>query len=238
MPIQHETSGPVATLSLNGADETNRLTPAMLIELDQLLHRFDADASVRVIPTARSTSASGRARADAIIGQFFNPRSQAAASEVTAWETLFARRTVKPVVAAIRGDCWGSALAIVGLHADIRVAAPSARFGFPEISRGIGAADPVFSRLVDQLPRTTLFWMVETGLTIDAAAAHACHLVNEVVDDARLEQRAIEIAEMIAAVPPAIVQAEKLGLVHLEHAQDADAVVLSRVLATVAQQTR
>jgi enoyl-CoA hydratase/carnithine racemase len=89
--------------------------------------------------------------------------------------------------------------------------------------------------LVDQIPRTTLFWMVETGLTIDAQAAFDCQLINEVVPAAELLSRAEAVANLVAAVPTAIIQAEKLGIVHLDQAQDGDAVVLSRGLASLAQ---
>ncbi len=46
----------------------------------------------------------------------------------------------KPVIAATRGHCIGQGLVYLLLLTDIRFAAPDARFGFPEISKGMGGA--------------------------------------------------------------------------------------------------
>jgi enoyl-CoA hydratase/carnithine racemase len=113
----------------------------------------------------------------------------------------------KPIVAATRGHCIGQGLIYLLLLTDIRFAAADARFGFPEISKGMGGAAHV-SRLATQIPLTVARRMALTGDTLNAEQAAACHLVNEVVPDAELLERALTEARKIAAHPLPAIKAE------------------------------
>ncbi len=102
-----------------------------------------------------------------------------------------------PLVAAVQG--WVMTLAIeLLLAADIRIAAPNARFAQLEIRRGIYP----FGGATVRLPRdagwgNAMRWLL-TGEDYDAAEAHRIGLVQEVVAPGRELDRALELAEMVA----------------------------------------
>lgn len=113
----------------------------------------------------------------------------------------------KPIIAATRGHCLGQGLVYLLLLTDIRFAAPDAKFGFPEIAKGMGGAANV-TQLATYIPSTVAWRMALTGEPLNAEQAAACHLVNEVVDDAALLERALAEAHKIAAHPLAALKAE------------------------------
>lgn len=249
MPISVEAAAGIATISIAGKDSSNTLTPEMCIELHRALVAFDGDSSARVAILRGANGGSFSAGMDAaalssmladlqtltgVARHYVYPHAQRPLPPWIAWRTLFARRTVKPVVAAVRGDCLGLGLTVLGLHTDVRIAAEAALFGFPDIYEGGGSAQAVVSRLTSQIPLATVHWLVQTGLTLDARAAHRYFLVNEVVPDAGLDERARAIAASIAKRPAAALRAEKLAAIHLERAGYDDAVALGAELSALA----
>ncbi|MBM5810627.1 MAG: enoyl-CoA hydratase/isomerase family protein [Gammaproteobacteria bacterium] len=246
MPILREAAGGIATLAIAGADAGNALTPELCVELHAALSACDADPSIRVMILRGaghgSFSVGWDAAASAVLlddlqtlqgvaRHYVYPGAQQPLSPWIAWRTLLAQRTVKPVVAAVRGDCLGLGLVLLGLHTDLRIAADNARFGFPDIHAGLGSAEALVSRLTRQIPLAAVHWLVQTGWLFDAREARRHCLVNEVVPDARLEIRAQELAARIAARPAGALRAEKRAAIHLETAGPDDAVALGAALA-------
>jgi len=249
MPITVEADAGVATISIAGRDAANTLTPELCVELHEALVASDADPGIRAVILRGADGGAFCAGMDAaamaallddlqtlkgVSRHYVYPAGQHPPSPWVVWRSLFARRTVKPVVAAVRGECLGFGLVLLGLHTDLRIAAESAHFGFPDIHEGSGSAQALVSRLTRQIPLATVHWLVQTGLLLDARAAHRCFLVNEVVSDARLDARARAVALRIAARPAAALRAEKLAAIHLETAGYADAVALGTALAEAA----
>jgi enoyl-CoA hydratase/carnithine racemase len=249
MSILMETADGIGTLSIAGADGANAFTPSMCVELHRAFVACDADPLVRVVVLQGGGGGSFSAGWDAaataqlfdelqtlkgVARHYVYPESQEPLSPWIAWRTLLARRTIKPVVAAVRGDCLGLGLVLLGLHTDLRIAAESARFGFPDIYEGSGSAEALVSRLTRQIPVAAVHWLVQTGLLLDAREAHRYCLVNEVVADGQLEARAREVAALIAGRPAAALRAEKQAVIHLENAGYEDATALGAALAAAA----
>lgn len=120
-----------------------------------------------------------------------------------------------PIVAAVTGFALGGGPEIA-LACDLVVAGRSARFGLPEVTRGIIAAAGGIVRLPHQLPRKIAMQMILTGEPIDAGTARRWGLVNEVVDDAddaggpgAVVAAALGLARAVAANAPLAVQASK-----------------------------
>lgn len=113
----------------------------------------------------------------------------------------------KPVIAAVNGMACGGAFYLLG-ESDIILAAESASFFDPHVTYAMPAVfEPVL--LMHRMPFGDLMRMTLTGTSerISAATAQRMGLVSEVVPDAELRDAAIELAETIAANPPAAVQA-------------------------------
>jgi enoyl-CoA hydratase/carnithine racemase len=113
-----------------------------------------------------------------------------------------------PVIAACNGYTLGGG-AVLALACDIRIAAESAWFGFPEVRVGAFASGSGTQRLPRLIGRGRGLDLLLTGRRIDAQEAHAIGLVEYVVPDDQLRQKALEIAGQIAANSPSAVSATK-----------------------------
>ncbi len=114
----------------------------------------------------------------------------------------------KPTIAAINGACLAGGMELA-LACDLRVAAEHARFGLPEVCRGILPGAGGTQRLPRALPLGVALEMILTGAPIDAAAALRWGLVSRVVPAAALLDCALEIAARIAANGPLAVRAAR-----------------------------
>jgi enoyl-CoA hydratase len=114
---------------------------------------------------------------------------------------LYGQRTRKPIVAAVQGTCLTIGIELL-LATDVRIAAASARFAQIEIKRGIypvGGATLRFPREVGW--GNAMRWLL-TGDEFGPDEALRIGLVQEVVDTGRQLERALALAEVIAAQAP------------------------------------
>ena len=95
------------------------------------------------------------------------------------------------------------------LCADLVVASVFAKLGLPEIKLGLVPGGGGTQRCVARLGRNRAAMLLLTGATISATELVAAGLVNEVVEAERLMPRALELADTIAAEPPAAVEGLK-----------------------------
>ena len=106
----------------------------------------------------------------------------------------------KPVVCAVNGLALGGGFELA-MASDIVIAADHATFGMPEVKRGLVGAG-CSTRLSARVPPAIAFEMGFTGDPISVGRAYALGLVNEVVPGAELMDRALEMADRIAANAP------------------------------------
>lgn len=198
--IVYQTHEAIAVITLNNG-RLNILTRALHERLHRTLLRFlrDDQLKVAVLTCEPGTSFSA--------GDDLKEIDLPYADEPDWAELNMMLLRNKPIIAATRGHCIGQGLIYLLLLTDIRFATPDARFGFPEISKGMGGAANV-SRLAAQIPLTLARRMALTGDTLNAEQAAACHLVNEVVPDAELLEHAMSEARKIAAHPLPAIKAE------------------------------
>jgi len=117
-------------------------------------------------------------------------------------------RRSKPVVCAVKGWCLTIGIELL-LASDIRVAAAGTRFRQMEVNRGImpfGGATLRFPQLAGW--GNAMRWLL-TGDEFDAAEAERIGLVQEVTPAGKELERAIELAEHVAACAPMAVQATR-----------------------------
>jgi enoyl-CoA hydratase len=119
---------------------------------------------------------------------------------------LKGRRLTKPLVAAVEGPAIAGGTEILQAT-DIRVAGESARFGVSEARWGLYPLGGSAVRLPRQIPYTVAADILLTGRHITAAEALAIGLVGHVVPDGKALERALELAELVAANGPLAVQA-------------------------------
>jgi enoyl-CoA hydratase/carnithine racemase len=110
-------------------------------------------------------------------------------------------RVKKPVIVAVQGTCLTIGIELM-LATDIRIAAATAKFGQIEIKRGIypvGGATLRFPREVGWA--NAMRWLL-TGDEFDAAEALRIGLVQEVVPHGAQLDRALALAQVVAAQAP------------------------------------
>jgi enoyl-CoA hydratase/carnithine racemase len=115
----------------------------------------------------------------------------------------------KPVVVAAQGPCLGGALEM-SLSCDFRLAAESARYGFPEYRLGVLPGSGGASRLTRLVGPGWARWLVMTPREVDAQTALRMGLVHEVYPDSELDARVQAFVAELAAMP-----SEYMGLAKL-----------------------
>ena len=107
----------------------------------------------------------------------------------------------KPIICAANGTAVAGGLEIA-LACDIIVASENARFGLSEVKVGFLATSGGLIRLPNIIPKKIASEMVLTGKLIDAQRAYEVGLVNYVVPREQVMDKAMELAEIIAANAP------------------------------------
>lgn len=110
-----------------------------------------------------------------------------------------------PVIAAVNGHAFGGGLELA-LACSIRVAATTARFGFPEVKVGLLPGSGGLVRLPRLLPRGAAITMLLTGNPIDAVEAYRLGLVDVLVATEEVEHSAGKLADAIAGNAPVAVR--------------------------------
>jgi crotonobetainyl-CoA hydratase len=113
----------------------------------------------------------------------------------------------KPVVAAVSGLAVGGGFELA-LSADLILAAEHSRFALPEIRAGT-LADAATIKLPRRIPYHVAMDLLLTGRWMDTAEAQRWGLVKEVLPQARLMERAFELARELEAGPPLVFAAIK-----------------------------
>ena len=207
-----EKEGPIAILTLNRPEKLNALSMEMREFLPQALQEVQEDDDLRVliITGAGRGFCSGAdvsiqaARAD---GQHV-VNSRKDILEIVGDFVLAFEKINKPVIAAINGVVAGVGLTLT-LLCDIRMASSAARFSAIWVKRGLipdGGATFLLPMVVGL---DKAFKLSFTGDIIDAQEAERLNLVTCLVPANELMNRAKELADQIAGMPPVTIEMAK-----------------------------
>lgn len=118
----------------------------------------------------------------------------------------------KPLIAAVEGYALAGGFEAV-LACDLLVAARDARFGIPEVKRGLAAAAGGLIRLPRLVPPRLAMEMALTGDTVSAEDLYRWGLVNRIVEPGGALAAARDLARRILANAPLAVAASKQVMV-------------------------
>jgi enoyl-CoA hydratase len=136
----------------------------------------------------------------------------------------------KPLIAAVEG--WALAGGCeLALSADLVVAAHSARFGLPEVKRGLVAAAGGLLRLPKAVPYHVAMRIALTGDPFTAEDAARFGLVSVLTPEGGALAAAKELAAKIAENGPLAVRATKRIISEAARWTDADAFEAQRAVA-------
>lgn len=210
MLVLRERRGHTEILTLNRPEAANSLNPDLMDELGVALQEILDDDDARVVVL---TGAGGRvfcAGMDLSALGAFNDKTAAGAGPKLGADALavfMAGTYPKPVIAAVNGAAVGGGLELV-MSCDLVVAAEHARFGLPEVKRGLFAAGGG-TLLSTRIPLALALEMGLTGRLILAPKALEAGLLNQVVAPDELLPAAVALADEVAANGPLAVQLTK-----------------------------
>lgn len=184
MSIRYERDGQAGYLLIDRPDRRNALSLEMWQAIPDLLDQAAQEAGLRVLVVKASGGGSFCAGADI--------REMVDHKDDPAWLTanqdaIFAAqhrltRFPVPTLAFIEGDCIGGGCGLA-LACDIRVAAPTARFGITPAKLGLVYPFHDIKLLVDLVGPGQAKRLLYTGDLIDAAEAHRIGLAEILADD-------------------------------------------------------
>jgi enoyl-CoA hydratase len=196
----------VAIVTIDRPDKLNALDRATLSELHAAIDSLLADDDIAVlILTGRGEKAFV---AGADIAEIRDQQPIEAQQFSRLGQQLMRRIETggKPVLAAINGFALGGGLELA-MACHLRFASENARLGLPEIKLGLMPGFGGTQRLPRLIGRGRALALMLTGDPIDASAALACGLVQEVVRPEDLQSHVREIAERLARAAPHAVRA-------------------------------
>ncbi|MDQ1431275.1 MAG: enoyl-CoA hydratase, partial [Actinomycetota bacterium] len=198
MRLDHD--GPVTVLTIDRPEARNAIARATMQELAAALDEIEQSAARVLVVTGAGTRvfvAGGDLKELSAI----RTRDEAAAMAETMRTVLDRLATLPvPVVAAVNGDAYGGG-AEVAVACDIRIAADDVRCAFNQVALGIMPAWGGIERLTALLGRGRALALMTTGRVLDADAALAQGLFDEVVPRERFDAHWREVAVQIACAP-------------------------------------
>jgi enoyl-CoA hydratase len=148
---------------------------------------------------------------------------------------LIRRQRRKPLIAAVEGPALGGGMELV-LACDLVVASRTARFGLPEVSRGVVASSGALFMAPRSLPANLARELLLTGEPIDADRGYAAGLVNVVTEPGGAVVAAVALGERICANAPVAVQASLVAVNRrLAAADEFGWQVTAEALATIGE---
>ena len=200
-------TGPVTTVTLNRPDKRNALNTELLAQLVAAIAAAEADASQRILVLrgAGTVFCSGLDLDEATQPD----RAHASADLVAqALRALSATRLI--TIAAVQGAAIAGGAGLMSA-CDFAVATNDAKFGYPEVRRGLVPA-LIMTFLRRQLRERDARELLLLGKLFDATHAHAIGLVNRVVADETALSAEVQslVSSLLQGAPGAAAETKKL----------------------------
>jgi enoyl-CoA hydratase len=193
----------VLVVTINRPDARNAIDTETAVAIGEAMERLDTDTSLvsGVVTGAGGTFCAGMDLKAFLAGERPSIPGRGFAGIVE-------QPPAKPVIAAIEGYAIAGGFEIA-LACDMIVAAEDAKFGLPEVKRGLVAAGGGLLRLPQRVPFHLAMEWALTGELIPAPRGHEVGLVNRITPKGGALDEALGLARAIAANGPLAVAASK-----------------------------
>jgi methylglutaconyl-CoA hydratase len=200
--VQYALRAPAAIITLNRPDKRNALSRAFVAALTGAFHRAASDPAARcaILTGTGSAFCAGMDLDElrATLGPDTEKVWDDAAKLSALYELIYT--LPKPTIAAVNGAAVAGGAGLVTV-CDLAVSVPEAKFGYPEVRRGLVAA-MVLPHLLRHVGERTARWLLLTGELIDGLSALRLGLVNQITAPANLLDTAHEWARALAEGGP------------------------------------
>lgn len=222
--VDYEVQGRTAYITLNRPDKLNAISQPLRNGLYESYTKVkeDEDVWVAILSARGKHFSAGRDLVERVEQGDDLPGPSNA--DIYALQ----RSINKPLFSAIHGVCLAAGTGIA-LSADIRIADTSARFGWPQVKRGVSSVSgpTLLSRFV---PRNVALEYMFTGDFMPAEVAERWGLVNRVVPEGTALDAAEELANKILENAPLAVRAMKEATIRTEHLRADDAYMVANFM--------
>ena len=200
----------IMTVTLNRPKARNAANKALAEGVAAAMDRLDSDDSIRVaiLTGAGGTFCSGMDLKAFVSGETPNVEGRGFAGLTEATPR-------KPLIAAVEGYALAGGLELA-ISCDLIVAADDAKFGIPEVKRGLAAAAGGLIKLPRQIPKRLAMELALTGDFISAQRAFDIGLINEMVPVGTALEAAKALAARIVANGPLAVAISKQVILQSE----------------------
>lgn len=200
--VLYEHRGPAAVVTINRPDKRNALSRALIAGLADAFRRAAADPAARcVILTGSGPAFCAGMDLDELRGTLGDQADLVwddAANLSALYQQIYT--LPKPTIAAVNGSAVAGGAGLVTV-CDLAVAVPEAKFGYPEVLRGLVAA-MVMPHLLRHVGERAARSMLLTGRLMTADEAQRCGLINAVAPADQLLEVAGNWAGWIAEGGP------------------------------------
>jgi enoyl-CoA hydratase len=220
--LRYERVGAAAVLTIDRSERRNAIDAAVAEAFRQGLKDFEADEGARVLVLTGAGGEAFCAGADlkAMNLDVEHPDGPMGPTRLT---------PAKPAIAAVDGWCLAGGVELA-LWCDMRIATPQSTFGLFERRWGVPLLDGGTQRLPRVLGMGRALELILTGRPVPAEEAHRIGLVNEMVKPGRHLERALELAERIAAFPQETMLADRRAAIEGFGQPLADGLALEKEL--------
>ncbi|WP_373122279.1 crotonase/enoyl-CoA hydratase family protein [Mycobacterium marinum] len=203
--VEHR--GNVMVITINRPEARNAINGAVSVAVGDALESAQNDPEVRAVVITGAGDKSFCAGADLLA---ISRRENIYHPDHNEWGFAgYVHHFIdKPTIAAVNGTALGGGTELA-LASDLVVADERAKFGLPEVKRGLIAAAGGVFRIVNQLPRKVAMEMLLTGEPITASDAYEWGLINQVVKQGAVLDAALALAARVTVNAPLSVRASK-----------------------------
>jgi enoyl-CoA hydratase len=216
--VRTERIGSTLLITIDRPQARNAVNAAVAAGLAAALDELESDPTLRagVLTGAENTFSAGMDLKAALKGE--SPEIPG-----RGFGGLTEAELTKPLIAAVEGFAMGGGFELA-LGCDLIVAAENARFGLPEVKRGLIAAGGGVIRLPKRIPHHLAMELLLTGEPVTGRRAGELGLVNRVTADGDAAAVAVGLAEKLAENAPLALAAVK----KIVRGSEAEAFALQR----------
>jgi enoyl-CoA hydratase len=191
----------ILTITINRPDKLNALNKTVIAELEEAVGEINSNNAIK---SAIITGAGQKAFvAGADISEFSGLTSGEGIDLARRGQEVFfeIENSTKPIIVAVNGFALGGGCELA-MACHFRIASENAQFGQPEVNLGLIPGYGGTQRLPQLIGKGRALEFLMTGNMINAAIALQWGLVNYVVPQEELLQKAISILETINKKAP------------------------------------
>jgi enoyl-CoA hydratase len=226
MSVRIEKLDTTTVVTIDRPEAMNAVDAATAQALEDAVRAFDADDAQRALVLTGAGGKAFCAGADLKALDLMGRPGSAESGPMG----ISRLEVSKPTIAAIGGYCYAGGLELA-CWCDFRIADDTSTFGVLNRRWGVPLIDGGTQRLPRIVGLGNALYLIETGAKIDADTALRMGLVQEVVPAGMHRERAIQLANHLAAYPWASLVADRMSAI----AADGIAAEAKRGEATLAE---